>query len=478
MPNRLRVPIQRFLVAILALAALAIAGIVLGSGPAQPALAAPPAQAASPTPASQTITSDDQCIGCHGAPDQTVNLPDGDSLYITIDKAGVAASVHGQNNVGCRDCHTDIKAFPHGPLAAKTLRQVASAFSQTCQACHQDEAARVSDSIHAQLRAQGNQEAAVCSDCHNPHYEPVAAPRSQIVATCGRCHSGIAQEYSTSVHGQALLQNDDPNVPVCIDCHGVHLIHDPRTSQFLLLSPQLCARCHADPQLMAPYHLNTNVLNTYVADFHGTTVTLFRQQTPDQLPNKPLCIDCHGTHNIKSVTDQNSSVIRQNLLTTCQRCHPTATANFPGAWLSHYTPSPEHNALVYYVDMFYKYFVPTIVGGFALFVVSDAGRRVVNKSRSRKSTAEQESQLTDVAEAPVATAEQPAAAPELPKPPPGPSTGPEEQPAAATEPPTAPEPPNPAESAAPTEPPSPPEPPAASEPPAPPEPPVPPETAE
>jgi hypothetical protein len=242
----------------------------------------------------------------------------------------------------------------------------------------------VADSIHAQLRAQGKEDPAVCSDCHNPHYEPVAAPRSQVVDTCGRCHSGIAQEYRTSVHGQALLQNNDPNVPVCIDCHGVHLIHDPRTAQFLLLSPQLCARCHADPVKMAPYKINTNVLNTYVSDFHGTTVTLFQQQTPDQLPNKPLCIDCHGTHNIKSVDDQSSTVIQQNLLTTCRRCHPDATANFPGAWLSHYTPSPEHNALVYYVGLFYQYFVPTIVGGFAVFVVSDAGRRVVNRRKSRK----------------------------------------------------------------------------------------------
>ena len=30
---------------------------------------------------------------------------------------------------------------------------------------------------------------------------------------------------------------------------------------------------------MAKYGLNTNVLNTYVADFHGTTVTLFEQSS-------------------------------------------------------------------------------------------------------------------------------------------------------------------------------------------------------
>ncbi|MEP7357057.1 MAG: ammonia-forming cytochrome c nitrite reductase subunit c552 [Anaerolineales bacterium] len=381
-----------------------IVGLLLVGASARPAQAAPLAQDASPTPAAsvQVIASDDECIACHGSPDQTMALAGGEQLYITIDKDGVAASVHGENNVGCRDCHTDIKEFPHPALAAQNLRQVADTFSKSCTACHEQEASRVNDSIHAQLRAQGKEDTAVCSDCHNPHYEPIAKARSEVVATCGRCHSGIAQEYQASVHGQALLKDDNPDVPVCIDCHGVHLIHDPRTSQFVLLSPQLCARCHADEKLMAPYHLNTNVLSTYVADFHGTTVTLFRQQTPDQLPNKPVCIDCHGTHNIKSVTDASSTVIKENLLATCQNCHPGATANFPGAWLSHYTPSPEHNALVYYVGLFYKYFVPTIVGGFAVFVVSDAGRRVVNKAKGRKPKAAPEAPVSAVAQTPAA----------------------------------------------------------------------------
>jgi hypothetical protein len=413
MPNRRTFRVSFVLGGVLVAALAALLPLTVLS-PARPALAAAAAQAASPTPAPQPITSDDQCVNCHGAPDQTIQLPSGEPLYITIDKAGVASSVHGQKNVGCHDCHTDIKEFPHPALAAQNLREVANTFSQTCQACHKNEAARVNDSIHAQLRAQGRDDAAVCSDCHNPHYEPIAQPRSQIVATCGRCHSGIAQEYRTSVHGQALLEQDNPDVPVCIDCHGVHLIHDPRTAQFLLLSPQLCARCHADPKRMAPYHLNTNVLNTYVADFHGTTVTLFRQQTPDQLPNKPVCIDCHGTHNIKSVTDQESTVIKQNLLTTCQRCHPDATTNFSGAWLSHYTPSPEHNALVYYVGLFYKFFVPTVVGGFAVFVVSDAGRRIVTRARSRKPTTGQAPEPSGPAEPP-ATAS--AGKPEPPDPP-------------------------------------------------------------
>ncbi len=49
---------------------------------------------------------------------------------------------------------------------------------------------------------------------------------------------------------------------------------------------------------MDKYGISTQVLNTYVADFHGTTVTLFEKQSPDAQTNKPVCYDCHGVHDI------------------------------------------------------------------------------------------------------------------------------------------------------------------------------------
>ena len=54
---------------------------------------------------------------------------------------------------------------------------------------------------------------------------------------------------------------------------------------------------------MSKYGISTQVVNTYVADFHGTTVTLFEKISPDQITNKPVCFDCHGVHNIKKVDD-------------------------------------------------------------------------------------------------------------------------------------------------------------------------------
>jgi hypothetical protein len=135
---------------------------------------------------------------------------------------------------------------------------------------------------------------------------------------------------------------------------------------------------------MSKYGLSTDILQTYVADFHGTTVLLFEKTAPDQETNKPVCVDCHGVHDIKSVKDPNSTVIQQNLLATCRRCHPDATANFPAAWLGHYPPDPRHASLVYYVNLFYQILIPVVIGGMLIFVISDVVRRTLNRRRAAR----------------------------------------------------------------------------------------------
>jgi hypothetical protein len=44
--------------------------------------------------------------------------------------------------------------------------------------------------------------------------------------------------------------------------------------------------------------------------------------------------------------------------------------------------------LVYFVDLFYKFFIPGVLGGMAVFVVSDAGRRLIERRRQRQNADE------------------------------------------------------------------------------------------
>ena len=340
-------------------------------------------------------SEDAKCQACHSLLTRQLTLPSADQVDLHVHPDDILNSVHGERTVDgqsypalqCTDCHKDQAryGFPHAEIDAATQRSLTVAMESVCTECHEDIAARSHDGVHGQAIAEGKLNAASCADCHGNHaIQDPDEPRERVSQTCGQCHSEINETYATSVHGAALLGEHNPDVPVCTDCHGVHDIADPTTVAFRLSSPQMCGECHADSEKMARYDVSTDVFDTYVADFHGTTVELFDKQHPDQETNKAVCYDCHGIHDILPANDENSQVIKQNLLVTCQKCHPDATDNFPDAWTSHFEPSLEHNTLVYLVDLFYAIVIPVTVGGFVLFIGTDIFRRIWNRVRGRK----------------------------------------------------------------------------------------------
>lgn len=341
------------------------------------------------------IVGNETCLGCHGQPGLTMTLENGDILDLFIDPAIYAASIHGQDGYACVQCHTNLGNYPHPPFTATDLRDVTLQLTNVCDRCHSGQYNLTMDSVHAAAQASGIREAAVCIDCHGSHnvsqwtdqktHDILPQARLNIPVTCSKCHNAIYQKYRTSVHGAALIEESNADVPTCIDCHGVHNIGNPTTAAFRLKSPELCAGCHTNPTIMNKYGISTNVLNTYVADFHGTTVTLFEKQSPDAQTNKPVCYDCHGVHDISRVDDPKSGIeMQQNLLVRCKVCHPDATSNFPSAWMSHYIPSPSHYSLVYYVNLFYKFFIPLVLGGMIALVGLDVGHSISVKTRRRK----------------------------------------------------------------------------------------------
>jgi hypothetical protein len=82
---------------------------------------------------------------------------------------------------------------------------------------------------------------------------------------------------------------------------------------------------------------------------------------------------------MKKVDDPESSVIKENLVTTCRQCHENATANFPSAWLSHYQPSLDSAPLVYLVKQYYRFLIPAMIFGLALNVALDLWRLARNR---------------------------------------------------------------------------------------------------
>lgn len=315
------------------------------------------------------------CTGCHRQP---LLLPtrDGDQISLEMNPGDLAKSVH--QRLSCRDCHFGFTAKDHPERSFSSPRDHMLASSETCRRCHFDKYTRTLESIHYALLSAGRQEAPVCVDCHGAH--SIATGRLEKVVNaqhCAQCHEDIYAMYKESVHGAALLSEHNQDVPVCSDCHRAHDISDPRTAEFHLTIPETCGNCHSDSRVVGRYGLSTQVVESYVQDFHGVTLRFYKKEG-DMRPIA-TCTDCHGIHDITKITGPGSPAVKANLVKRCQKCHPDATANFPDSWVSHYEASFDKAPGVFLINLAYKIFIPFMVIGLGLQILLHIWRYAINR---------------------------------------------------------------------------------------------------
>lgn len=145
---------------------------------------------------------------------------------------------------------------------------------------------------------------------HEENLEPV---------DCGFCHDDIAEQYGASLHGQAASKGEKL-APRCWDCHGSHdiLAHDnpdSRVAKFEI--PFMCGTCHKEgSDVDQKYDIpQDSIVTHYSQSIHG--IGLYQQG----LTVTAVCNDCHTSHNVLPHTDPRSSIYRDNVAKTCQKCH-------------------------------------------------------------------------------------------------------------------------------------------------------------
>jgi hypothetical protein len=129
----------------------------------------------------------------------------------------------------------------------------------------------------------------------------------------------VVQEYTESVHG-SLAAKDDPNAPVCADCHSEHGTlgkHDPESPIFPTNIPALCALCHREGEKAAVRYAGEQheIIEHYTESIHGKGLL------QSGLVVTATCTSCHTAHHELPHTDPRSSIARQNIAKTCARCH-------------------------------------------------------------------------------------------------------------------------------------------------------------
>lgn len=323
------------------------------------------------------------CMSCHQH-ELSMTCRNGDRILLNVEVPHSEANAH--DKLRCSDCHYGFSSEEHPKRNFRSRRDYTIASSETCRRCHFDKYTKTLDSVHYTILSQGNLKAPVCNDCHGSHAIPhiTRGIKGRTITTqkCRKCHPEVYDVYAKSVHGSALFNEQNQDVPVCIDCHTAHNIDNPLTLEYHEKIPQMCGNCHANPAVVSKYGLSTGVLNAYLSDFHGVTLGLYRKQR-EQLykPARPIavCTDCHGTHNITGAASSDPVVVKANLVRRCQKCHKDANNNFPNAWLSHYQPSLAKYPMIFLVNTSYRIFIPLMVLGFVLQIFLHIWRYAVNR---------------------------------------------------------------------------------------------------
>jgi cytochrome b subunit of formate dehydrogenase len=321
------------------------------------------------------------CLRCHPAQAPTT-LP-------AESRPGAATPAPGiHDKLSCSGCHAGYSRQSHPQEGVAGGRAGTAAPNDLCRRCHFDMYTKSLESIHFELLSRGQRGTPGCVDCHGSHrITSLSHDRSASAAKCGECHAALYASYASSVHGDALVNTKNQDVPICIDCHRAHDTGDPRTVSYRYDIPVMCGNCHANEAIARKYGLSADVVKTYLSDFHGATASIYREQAAgaDQ-PARPIavCTDCHGTHDIRSMSAMGTAAVKTLLLSKCRQCHEDASVSFPDAWLSHYTPSLSRTPLLYIVDRSYAVLLPLMLLGMLLHVVLHARQHVVGRTAAAK----------------------------------------------------------------------------------------------
>ncbi len=300
--------------------------------------ATPVGPPAAPVP--HPVKGRENCLVCHTTTETGIVLPGGpppiphtligrgDCLACHSEGVGgapiIPADHKGRPSAICQACHQPTQPLGPAVVAPETgpaptpIAHPAAGGVDNCVECHRtldDKHAELVKDWQASIHAERN---VGCADCHggdpnattvdesmSPAAGYIGSPaKKDTPALCASCHANVEMmrqynlstdqysQYQQSTHGMRLAAGDE-NVATCADCHGSHKTlkaNDPTSSVYPANVPAMCARCHADEKLMAPYKIPTDQYDLYRQSVHGHA--LIDQQDF----RAPTCATCHGTH--------------------------------------------------------------------------------------------------------------------------------------------------------------------------------------
>jgi predicted CXXCH cytochrome family protein len=273
----------------------------------------------SPVPALQAQSSAD-CLTCHSDKSLTKEK-DGKQVSLFVDDSVLDASPH--KKLVCVACHTGFSPdnIPH----KEKIEPI------DCARCHAGNVLK--HTFHPQLiqAIADHQEPDVsCKDCHGTHN--VVSPKvpgskfneSNLVESCGECHSDVKEDFQKSEHGKAIA-SEIKGAPNCLTCHRQSITPNDSKNDTLatkITQEKLCLSCHLDnPDVRARTAPTAGFIAAYEQSVHGRGLLKGNVKAAN-------CVDCHGSHQMKKGLDPTAKVNKIHIPETCAKCHESIAQEY------------------------------------------------------------------------------------------------------------------------------------------------------
>ncbi|MCW8823795.1 MAG: cytochrome b/b6 domain-containing protein, partial [Ignavibacteriaceae bacterium] len=148
-----------------------------------------------------------------------------------------------------------------------------------------------------------------------------------IASSCGECHTEIKEKYLSSEHYSAFKEGM-LGAPNCLNCHknpiaAVHSTQD--TASVKIAQEKLCLSCHLDsPEVRERTTPSAGFITMYEKSVHGSELNSGNGKAAN-------CVNCHGSHAVLKSTDSKSPTFKQNIPTTCGKCHSKIANEYLGS---------------------------------------------------------------------------------------------------------------------------------------------------
>lgn len=180
------------------------------------------------------------------------------------------------------------------------------------------------------------------------------------ILPCNSCHTGFSHDPHQMVSNAEFFAETAGEA--CRNCHDDQFemykqsYHGELTREGSVdgAKAPLCVDCHGAHDIA---QVDTLEYRQSIADvcgachggressfldtYHGKSLALGREASA-------TCVDCHGDHSILPVSNPQSTLSQANILPTCQQCHPSATQKFT-TFLVHVNPTSTDAPLIVFL---------------------------------------------------------------------------------------------------------------------------------